>query len=75
MSSPYVRFPTVSGDTIVFVAQDDLWSVPAAGGRATRLTSGAAAALPVFSPDGAHVAYTSAAHGTSEIHVLELATG
>ena len=75
MPSPYVRFPTIHGGTVVFVAQDDLWSVPVAGGRATRLTSGAAAALSAFSPDGTRLAFTSAAHGTPEVHVLSLATG
>ncbi|MEV0649059.1 PDZ domain-containing protein [Phytomonospora sp. NPDC050363] len=75
MSSPYPRFPTIHGDTIVFTAQDDLWTVPVEGGRATRLTNGAAAALPSFSPDGTRLAYISAAHGAPELHVLDLASG
>ena len=34
----YLRHPTLHGDRIAFVADDDLWIVPAAGGIARRLT-------------------------------------
>ena len=33
----YLRTPHCSGDTIVFVADDDVWLVAATGGRAERL--------------------------------------
>src|SRR5688572_27804134 len=33
----YFRYPTIHEDTIVFVSEDDLWMVPAEGGRAWRL--------------------------------------
>ena len=36
----YLRHPTLHGDRIAFVADDDLWTVPAAGGIARRLTAG-----------------------------------
>src|SRR6266496_2004933 len=39
-SSGYLRLPTVHGDSVIFVCEDDLWSVPASGGRAWRLTAG-----------------------------------
>ena len=35
----YYRHPTIHGDNIVFVSEDDLWSVPADGGVPRRLTA------------------------------------
>ena len=35
----YFRQPAIHGNTVVFVAEGDLWSVPLAGGRASRLTT------------------------------------
>ena len=36
----YYREPTIAGDRIVFVSDDDLWAVGREGGLATRLTAG-----------------------------------
>jgi tricorn protease len=56
----YLRFPHVHDDLLAFVAEDDVWLAPAAGGRAWRLTSdGGQASHPRFSPDGATIAWTS----------------
>jgi tricorn protease len=67
----YYRFPTVSGDTIVFAAEDDLWRVPLAGGRAERLTTNlSSASMPVFSPDGNWIAFTGAEEGPMEVFVI-----
>jgi tricorn protease len=35
----YLRHPSLCGDTIAFVTEDDLWVVPATGGLARRLTA------------------------------------
>src|SRR5258706_13554544 len=43
MNQGYLRHPTLCGDTIAFVTDDDLWSVSAGGGVARRLTAGGGA--------------------------------
>ena len=63
----YYRHPTISNDTIVFVCEDDLWTVPAGGGIARRLTANpGAASFPVFSPDGQSLAFTGHDDGPAE---------
>ena len=67
----YLRHPDVHGDTVTFTAANDVWIAPLTGGRAWRLTDeGAPVGYPRFSPDGAHVAYTSRASGGPEIWLV-----
>ena len=71
----YYRHPTLSGDTVIFISEDDLWSVPAAGGVARRLTSNVGAVgRPQFSRDGNWVAFTGTEEGHLEVYVMP-ATG
>jgi tricorn protease len=72
----YYRHPAVFGDRVVFVSEDDLWSVPAAGGVATRLTANpGAVSFPRFSPDGGMIAFTSRDEGRLEVHVMDAGGG
>lgn len=71
-SSPgYLRLPSVSGDVMVFVTEDDLWSVPAEGGRARRLTADMAGiGRPALSGDARFVAFTSNVYGQADVFVM-----
>ena len=71
MTDGYYRYPTIAGDRIVFVCEDDLWSAPASGGAATRLTvSFGTCATPRFSPDGQWIAFVSTDEGNPEVYVM-----
>lgn len=68
----YYRFPAVGANEILFVSEDDLWSVPVDGGVAHRLTSNpGTASFPVVSPDGKRVAFTSRDEGQADIYVMD----
>ena len=73
MTSPgYLRFPHIHGDLLTFVAEDDVWLAPAAGGRAWRLTSnGGQASHPRFSPDGTAIAWTGFRDGGPEVYTAD----
>jgi tricorn protease len=72
----YLRHPTIAGETLVFVTEDDLWTVPAGGGDARRLTADLVEVeRPVLSRDGARVAFTSKAQGQPEVFVMPAGGG
>ena len=72
----YYRHPTISNNTIVFVCEDDLWTVAAGGGIARRLTvNPGAASFPVFSPDGQALAFTGRDDGPAETYVMSAEGG
>ncbi len=63
--------PAIHGSTIVFVCEDDLWTVDAGGGIARRLTAGPAlCTLPRISPDGSLVAYVGRDEGHPEVSII-----
>ncbi|MSP13988.1 MAG: peptidase [Chloroflexi bacterium] len=67
----YYRYPTLHDDTVVFVSEDDLWTAPATGGIARRLTSNLGlASTPVLSPDGAHLAFSGRDEGAPEVYCM-----
>lgn len=72
----YLRFPHLRGETLVFTAEDDVWTVPVTGGRAHRITADVApVANPRLSPDGTRVAWTSWREGGPDVFVTALDGG
>ncbi len=64
------------GSTIAFVSGGDIWEVPSSGGDARLLVSDPATeSRPMYSPDGARIAFTSNRTGNGDIYVLTLASG
>ena len=59
------------GSTIVLSYKGDIYTVPASGGRATRLTSSSAYdGYPVWSPDGELIAFSSDRCGSLDVFVM-----
>ncbi len=72
----YYRFPTIHGETVVFAAEGDLWSVGIGGGTAQRLTSHVEGeGYPAISPDGKTLAYSASYEGPLEVYTMPLEGG
>lgn len=72
----YYRFPTVHRDVLVFVCEDDLWTVALSGGIARRLTTNlAATSAPRLSPCGKLLAFTGHEEGPAEVYVMPAVGG
>ena len=63
------------GKQIAFTYRGDIYTVPATGGNAKRLTTGDSyEKSPIWSPDGKEIAFASDSHGNFDIYVVP-ATG
>ncbi|MBK7258786.1 MAG: PD40 domain-containing protein [Ignavibacteriae bacterium] len=66
-----LRFPAIHNDRIVFTYGGDLFTVPAAGGVARRLTSDIGYEMFArFSPDGKEIAFTGQYDGNTEVYLM-----
>jgi tricorn protease len=75
-NSGYLRHPTICGDAVVVVCDDDLWRVNASGGVAHRLTAGLGEpSLPALSPDGRWLAYVGRDEQHPEVYLMPAAGG
>lgn len=71
-----LRFPDICNDRIVFTYAGDLWTVPAQGGTAIRLTAGPGPERSArFSPDCAQIAFTGEYSGEDQVYVMPAAGG
>jgi tricorn protease len=71
-----LRQPTVSGDYVAFVYAGDIWLADRDGGDAKRLTvHKGIESEPVFSPDGAWIAFTGNYDGNVDVYVVSVKGG
>jgi tricorn protease len=72
----YYRFPAIHGDTIIFTAEGDLWSVSTKGGEGRRLTSNPGSeSLATISPDGKTVAFSAEYEGPTDVYTMPIDGG
>src|SRR5882724_3178949 len=75
---PYLTEPALcpTRPEIAFVSGGDIWIAPSKGGEAHLLVSHPAdESRPLYSPDGARLAFVSTRTGNGDIYILTLATG
>ena len=66
-----LRFPHIHGNTVVFTYAGDLYTAPATGGEAKRLTSHQGLEVFArFSPDGRWIAFSGEYAGTRQVYVM-----
>lgn len=61
-----------SGDEIAFTYKGDIYTVPSAGGTATRITATPddIETTPIWSPDGKRIAFAGSHHGSNDIFIV-----
>jgi len=73
---PLMRFPDIHDSLIVFVYGEDIWTVPASGGVASRVTiNDGEEQFPKFSPDGKMIAFTGEYDGNEDVYVMDVYGG
>jgi len=74
--SRLLRFPAIHGNQIVFTYAGNMYSVPANGGLARRLTNHEGFEMfPRFSPDGKQLAFTGQYDGNTEVFLVPVEGG
>ncbi|MBL8290422.1 MAG: PD40 domain-containing protein [Bryobacterales bacterium] len=72
----YYRQPALHGNTLVFVAEGDLWQTTLSGGPARRLTTHLGSeSRPSFSPDGRTLAFSANYEGPTEVYTMPASGG
>ncbi len=72
----YYRYPALHGNTLIFSAEGDVWSVDIQGGQARRLTTHAGEEThPAISPDGQTLAFSASYEGPTEVYTMPLEGG
>jgi tricorn protease len=72
----YYRSPAISGQTVVFTSEGDLWEVGIDGGMARRLTSHPGEEInAAFSPDGKTLAFSADYEGPTEVYTMPASGG
>lgn len=66
-----LRFPAIHDNQIVFSYAGDLYTVPATGGTARKITNNIGYEMfPRFSPDGKYIAFTGQYDGNTEVYLI-----
>ena len=72
----YYQYPDVHGNTVVFSAEGDIYTVPLTGGLARKLTTHAEEEqYPAISPDGKTIAFSASYEGPTEIYTMPITGG
>jgi len=72
----YLRYPSIRGESIVFVAEDDVWVTGRDDRRAYRVSADHVPVVsPRLSPDGGRVAWSARRHRANEVYVAAVDGG
>ncbi|MDQ3801890.1 MAG: peptidase S41, partial [Acidobacteriota bacterium] len=71
-----LRFPDIHGEKVAFTYGGDIWTAPAGGGTATRVTAHPGVEVfAKFSPDGNWIAFTGQYDGDEQVYVVPTTGG